>query len=277
MLGRALALWLAISMSKLSRLHTKGAAWIRSRATVLKQQYKRTDRVRRSPKYSDPWWKKDVGRLLADIGRMRFGANSGIPLQSIMDLSNWTVRFRMVFLVLVFILGILLAMLVLSSNKLSDLRVQNSEIKILQSRYLMYAEQADMLPAYQAQTEKILERFGALLDAIPAALESVHVLTQLNTAAKDSGLQLEFFKPLAEETHAYYVVLPIEIRLRGDYNAIARFLELVSKMQHLVTVDVVMLASATHANQIVLASLLKAYRYKDLPIKSESRVPRDTP
>jgi type IV pilus assembly protein PilO len=155
--------------------------------------------------------------------------------------------------------------------------MQNNEREVFKNRYLRYAEQVDMLPVYRAQTEIILERFGALLDAIPAALESIHVLSQVNRAARDSGVQLEFFKPLAEEVHGYYVVLPVEIRLRGDYNAIARFIELVSKMQHLVTVDLVMLASANHPNQIVLSSLLKAYRYKDLPKKSESRASRGTP
>ena len=193
------------------------------------------------------------------------------------DVSQWTIRFRIVFLFLVFVLGVLTTTLLLSSDKLNDVSMEDIEREVLKSRYLRYAEQADMLPVYQAQTEIILDRFGELLDAIPAALESIHVLSQLNKAARDSGLQLEFFKPLAEEVHAYYVVLPVEVRLRGDYNAVARFVELVSKMQHLVTVDLVMLASANHANQVVLSSLLKAYRYKDLPIKSENRVPHGAP
>ena len=119
--------------------------------------------------------------------------------------------------------------------------------------------------------------FGQLLDAIPASLESVHVLSQLNKAAKEAGLHLELFKPLTEEANVYYVVLPIEVRLRGDYNAIARFLELVSKMQHLVTVDVVILPTTKNENQVVLASLLKAYRYKDLPQKSQNKAAYATP
>jgi len=113
-----------------------------------------------------------------------------------------------------------------------------------------------------------------LLDAIPAALESVHVLTQINQAAKEAGLHLELFKPLSEEAQSYYVVLPVEIRLRGDYNAMARFLELVSKMKHLVTVDIVLIPSATHEKQIVLVSLLKAYRYRELPAQHMGKAAR---
>lgn len=264
-------------MNKLSRFRENGMAWIRSRAAAITRQFKHTDRSRQGLKLSNPWWKKDLRELLADLGQRGMRVNSETTLKSVTDISQWTIRFRIAFLVMLFMVGVLTASLLLSSDRLNNLSAQNVEREVLKSRYLRYAEQVDMLAIYQTQTETILERFGDLLDAIPAALESIHVLSQLNKAARDSGLQLEFFKPLVEEVHAYYVVLPVEIRLRGDYNAIARFVELVSKMQHLVTVDLVILASANHPKQVVLSSLLKAYRYKDLPKKSESRFSRGTP
>jgi hypothetical protein len=54
----------------------------------------------------------------------------------------------------------------------------------------------------------------------------------------------------------------------------ARFLELVSKMKHLVTVDIVLIPSATHEKQIVLVSLLKAYRYRELPAQHMGKAAR---
>jgi type IV pilus assembly protein PilO len=251
--------------------------WIRSRGAAIARQFTHSFRSRQRPKLSNPWWKKDLRGLLADLGQRGVRLSSETTLRSVTDISQWTLRFRIKFLVIVFVVGVLTFSFLLSSDRLNNLSAQNVEREVLKSRYLRYAEQVNMLTVYQTQTETILERFGDLLDAIPAALESIHVLSQLNKAARDSGLQLEFFKPLAEQVHNYYVVLPVEIRLRGDYNATARFIELVSKMQHLVTVDLVILASANHPNQVVLSSLLKAYRYKDLPKKSESRFSRGIP
>lgn len=261
-------------MIKLSKLRANGMIWVRSRAAGIKKKCKPLDRAGPNPKRSVAWWKKDVRELLSDLRGIRLAANPGATLQSMTDVSQWTIRFRVVILGLIYALGVLVATLIISSDRLSDVQSQNGEREALKSRYLRYAEQVDLLPMYRAQTETILERFGALLDAVPASLESVHVLSQLNKAAKDSGLQLELFKPLAEEIHPYYAVLPVEIRLRGGYNEIAGFLEQISKMQHLVTVDVVMLASATHEDQIVLASLLKAYRYKDMPPRSNNKASR---
>lgn len=255
----------------------KGHAWIRGAVKNVADKYKSTSSKPKQRLQMRPWWKKDLKELLSDLNQWRTKSEKGVSLDSVFDIARWSMRFRLRVLVTIFFGMFILFALVFCADSANEARLQAHERQILEARYLNYAEQADLLPVYQKQTEIIQERFGELLDAIPGSLESVHVLSQLNKAAKESGLHLEFFKPLAEEVHAYYVVLPVEIRLRGDYNAIARFLELVSKMQHLVTVDVVMLPSATHENQVVLASLLKAYRYKDLPVKSNAKAAYATP
>jgi type IV pilus assembly protein PilO len=65
---------------------------------------------------------------------------------------------------------------------------------------------------------------------------------------------------MVETTEDYYAILPIEIRLTGDFHGLGKFMEKVSRMQHLITVDVSIVPSSTHENQLVMASLLKAYR-----------------
>lgn len=254
-------------MKKLIAFWHQGQHWMREVVGNLLHKYKAIHSKHRQRAQARPWWKKELGELLSDLKQLRSHHQTGVALQSVSDIAQWTMRFRLAVLGIIFVSAFLASALLLCIGPSDEIRLQADERQILESRYLNYAGQVDLLPVYRQQSEIILERFGELLDAIPASLESVHVLSQLNKAAKEAGLHLELFKPLVEEAHGYYIVLPIEIRLRGDYNAIARFLELVSKMQHLVTVDVVILPAATHENQVVLASLLKAYRYKDLPLK----------
>jgi len=149
----------------------------------------------------------------------------------------------------------------LLSDSTQRLRTLDNDRQLLQARFLRQKQAIDALPTYQDQVDLILAQFGTLLDTVPESLEPVHVLTLLNQAAKTSGVYLEQFRPMPEESQGYYAVLPIEIRLRGDYHALAMFMEQVSRMQHLITVDLAILPSAQHENQLVLASLLKAYRY----------------
>ena len=233
--------------------------------SLSQRQRQRNDRA---------WWQKDIKELWAYLQQRPGRGSSGISWQSISDVSQWSVRFRMGVLAVVYGTVLTVGGSALWSGTQSSIAMLDQDLRELQSRYLSIAKQVDLLPVYQSQNAQILEQFGTLLDAIPAALESVHVLTQINQAAKEAGLHLELFKPLSEEAQPYYVVLPVEIRLRGDYNAMARFLELVSKMKHLVTVDIVLIPSATHEKQIVLVSLLKAYRYRELPAQHMGKAAR---
>lgn len=220
------------------------------------------------------WWQKDVKEILAYLKSGQPRGPASLSLQSIGDVAQWSRRFRMMVLVITYVAVFIVGGTGLWSGTQNRIRLLEQDLRELQYRYMNTVQQIALLPILQAQNEQIIEQFGVLLDAIPAALEPVHVLTQMNQAAKESGLQLELFKPLAEETQPYYVVLPVEVRLRGDYNAMARFVEIVSKMKHLVTVDIVMVPSATHDQQIVLVSLLKAYRYRELPARQPQKVAR---
>lgn len=264
-------------MKNLSAWWYRGRCWMHLLRDNLSRKYRAIHSKHKQFSRGQSWWKKDLGELLSDLNQLRLRRQTGVSSKSVSDITQWTVQFRLAVLAIIFIGGLWASAWWLCAEPSAEIRLQSHEQQILQSRYLNYAEQVDLLPVYRAQSETILNHFGQLLDAIPASLESVHVLSQLNKAAKEAGLHLELFKPLTEEANVYYVVLPIEVRLRGDYNAIARFLELVSKMQHLVTVDVVILPTTKNENQVVLASLLKAYRYKDLPQKSQNKAAYATP
>lgn len=208
-----------------------------------------------------PWWRYDIRECLALVQRFRQGGSASLTFRTLGDPSDWPAILRATVLLMVFVLVLLVADLVMLSDSTQKQRTLDNERQLLEARYIRQKQMIDALPAYQGQVDSILGQFGALLDTVPESLEPVHVLTLLNQAAKASGVSLELFRPMAEESQAYYAVLPIEIRLSGDYQALALFMAQVSRMKHLITVDLVVLPSIQHENQLVLASLLKAYRY----------------
>ena len=213
-----------------------------------------------------PWWKSDINDIYRYFKEKQFSA-SEISLASLKDIGGWPVGFRILVIAMAYMAALFGGVALFCGTTQSKIRAYEVEIQLMQTRCQNMIRQVALMPEFRSQIEIILTNFGELLDAIPAAVESVHVLSQINQAANSAGLQLEYFKPQAEETQAYYVALPVEIRLRGSYSAIAKFMELVSKMKHLITVDVVILPSTTHPDQIVLASSLKAYRYRQIPDK----------
>lgn len=236
--------------------------WLEDRRAYVRRFL---DGLRRTLKTARPWWRYDVRECLVLLQRLRQSDAANLTLNMLVDPARWPAVLRAGALLMMFLLVLGVADLLVLSDSTRQLRALETDRQLLEARYLRQKQTIDAVPAYQSQVDLILDQFGALLDTVPESLEPVHVLTLINQAAKASGVTLELFRPISEESQAYYAVLPIEIRLRGDYHALALFMEQVSRMKHLITVDLAILPAAQHENQLVLASLLKAYRYTAPP------------
>jgi len=233
---------------------------------LQRQRQRLSGLQRRSPsggfvlKNGKPWWRQDIKELLLGIKAAWNKAKPDVSgtTNKLLDLGNPRIRHLILSIWFLFVTG--LSGLLLWPVQLSKHDALVNEQKMLESRFLRQQQLIGDTPIYQRQIELILNQVGSLLDAVPEKMEPVHVLDLVNQAARDAGVQLELFRPLVETAEDYYAILPIEIRLTGDFHGLGKFMEKVSRMQHLITVDVSIVPSSTHENQLVMASLLKAYR-----------------
>ena len=172
----------------------------------------------------------------------------------------WPLWFRLSLLLAVILLGVGLIAVPVWSVALNDLSQKNAESEILKSRYKHLTSEANLLDQYRERVAVLDERFGEMLEMIPAELEMVQVLNQFSRIAIDSGMQLELFKPEAELREESYAILPVHMKLSGTFAAAARFLEAVSGMKHLVTVDVLLESAGVAPGRVLLSAKIKAYR-----------------
>lgn len=214
--------------------------------------------------------KVDLGRWLSmdlgELGRRLMAELKEKPMpkrwtgMKEMRAGDWPDALRWVILTVAFVTVLGIAALLLWSTPWQQLTQQTQEIELLKARYLQVALQSGMKPRYEQQLEQIEAQFGEMLEMIPASLETVQVLDQVSRAAQTSGLRLQGFKPAAEVQEDAYVILPVDIRLTGNYHAVGRFLEAVSRMKHLITVDVRLEAMDSAPGQLALATRIRAYR-----------------
>lgn len=172
----------------------------------------------------------------------------------------WPLWFRFSLLLSVIVLGMGLIALPTWSIALNELRQQDMESEILKSRYKHLTSEANLLDQYRERVAVLDGRFGEMLEMIPAELEMVQVLNQFSRISRDSGMQLELFKPEAELREESYAILPVNMKLSGSFAGAARFLEAVSSMKHLVTVDVLLESSGVAPGSVLLTAKIKAYR-----------------
>ena len=124
------------------------------------------------------------------------------------------------------------------------------------------------LPALKQQLEDIKETFGDLLKRLPDKTEVAELLVDISQQGLGAGLEFELFKPGKERPTEFYVELPIQIRVIGDYHEFGNFISGVSDLPRIVTSHDIKI-KPVDGGKLSLETTAKTYRYIDESGESE--------
>lgn len=142
----------------------------------------------------------------------------------------------------------------------------------LKTEFETLQRKASNLNAYKNQMEVMQERFGNMLKQLPTQNEMPSLLEDISKTGIASGLNFELFAPSPEIKHDFYIELPIQIVVIGNYHQLATFLSRVSEMSRIVTLhDFVLEApsqvksdkkKADQGEQLTMKITATIYRYR---------------
>lgn len=121
---------------------------------------------------------------------------------------------------------------------------------------------ANLVPL-KAQLVDIKETFGDLLKRLPNKTEVASLLVDISQQGLASGLEFQLFKPGAEHPSDFYVELPIEIQVVGNYHAFGNFISGLSDLPRIVTSHNIHIKAAGKDGMLSLDTTAKTYRYMD--------------
>lgn len=124
-------------------------------------------------------------------------------------------------------------------------------------------KKAANLEALKQQQEDIKQTFGDLLRRLPNKTEIAALLVDISQQGLAAGLEFELFRPGAEQPADFYVELPIQIRVTGNYHAFGRFISGVSDLPRIVTNHDIHVAPRGTDGTLVLETTARTYRYMD--------------
>jgi type IV pilus assembly protein PilO len=159
---------------------------------------------------------------------------------------------------------------------LESLDTEKQKEESLKQVFLEKKGQAINLVAYKQQMIEIEKTFGALLKQLPDKSQVDALLTDINQAGLERGLEFELFKPEAEIMSEFYAEMPISIRVIGKYHDIGAFATSVSKLSRIVTLKDVSITNVPKENKnggaapppsqddmLVMEATARTYRYLD--------------
>ncbi len=123
---------------------------------------------------------------------------------------------------------------------------------------------------YEKELEDTQAVFAEKSVILPKSQEIPELLRNISDLGKTAGLDFLSFKPGAETPQEFYATIPINIETKGPYHNMGFFLDQVSKMERLVTVDNITMGSPKEEdNEMMLSSKcqLLTYRFTDQPLQ----------
>jgi len=170
------------------------------------------------------------------------------------------------------IAGVLLMVLILAlgynfhiSDMGDELERARAQEQTLKDQYASKAFQAANLEAYTQQMKEMEISFGAMLRQLPSDTEVPGLLEDITRTGLGSGLEFEEIKLLPEVTQQFYVELPIQITVTGNYHDLGTFVSGVSSLPRIVTLHDFEVKPVVDGNTTLLRMniLAKTYRYHD--------------
>ena len=175
------------------------------------------------------------------------------------------------------ILGFLASLIVgagywfLWAPALAELKTAKDKEVELRDVFITKKSLAVNLDAYKQQMVDIERTFGALLRQLPNKSQMDALLTDINQAGLERGLEFELFKPGQERQADFYAELPVSIKVTGSYHDIGAFATDVSKLSRIVTLnDLIILPMAKDVKdkdnkefRLAMEATANTYRYLD--------------
>ena len=144
-------------------------------------------------------------------------------------------------------------------ENLAKVQAEETELKVA---FEGRQKKAANLSALKQQLEDIKETFGDLLKRLPNKTEVAALLVDISQQGLGAGLEFELFKPGREQPADFYVELPINITVVGDYHEFGNFISGVSDLPRIVTNHDVRIRPQGEG-RLVMQTVAKTYRYRD--------------
>ena len=181
------------------------------------------------------------------------------------DIGGWPMPAKIIAIAVVCAALIGVGYFVDTSSQLDQYTQTKNKENELKQLYELKAAKAANLAAYQQQMKEIELTFGSLLKQLPSKNEVAELLNDITQTGMASGLEFDLFKPKPELPAEFYAELPIELKVKGQYHELGKFMGGLAALPRIVTLhDFKISRNEKDKNDVlVMHATAKTYRYLD--------------
>lgn len=179
------------------------------------------------------------------------------------NIGSWPGPVKIIVMVLAFLLVLGGGYYLHLTDKQTNLERAQAEEKTLREDFKTKSFKAANLDAYRAQMAEMETTFEALLRQLPSDTEVPGLIEDITRTALDNELTIESIDLKDEVRTEFYIELPIEIVVEGNYHKIGSFVSGVANLSRIVTLHDFKIDPQQSPLNLKMSILAKTYRYLD--------------
>ena len=125
------------------------------------------------------------------------------------------------------------------------------------------------LEEYRAQTVEMEAAFSDLLQQLPSETEVPGLIDDVTETGEGSGLEFSNIALAPEAVREFYIELPIDIDVTGDYHDFGTFVSGVASLDRIVTLHDFRITAQNGESALQMNIVARTYRYKDVDADEE--------
>ncbi len=121
--------------------------------------------------------------------------------------------------------------------KAEELTKLTEEVDSLESQITQETRIAKNKDKFLKEVKELDVQFEEALLKLPDKREIPDLLSSISSLARDAGLDVQLFKPRAENFKDFYAEVPVEVSVEGTYHQVATFFDEVGKLDRIVNIN----------------------------------------
>ncbi len=148
-------------------------------------------------------------------------------------------------------------------DQLASLERKQQEEQSLRTKFSQRSLEAANLDAYKQQLAEMRERFGTMVAQLPSKTQIPGLLDDVAEKVAESGLTLGNMKIQGEVSQNFYIELPVEMQMSGNYHDFGGFVSGVASLPRIVTLHDFSITRGKSGDDLSMTITARTYRYKE--------------
>lgn len=160
---------------------------------------------------------------------------------------------------LVFLLTTGVGFLIDNNAQITDLSNLQTETQTLKTSYLTQIQKINHTKQTLSQFSEIKSELQALRTTLPKEVDLANQLKEITKIGVEDGLQFLLFKPNSASVKEFYIETPISITVSGNYAEILHFIDGVSTLTQMTTINNIHIASKDNSGILMMSAIIINY------------------